>query len=398
MAPLLITFLVVLLSGLIYFIFDYLGAASISIHPGKKFGLDCLISKDLIVQEFDNDGNLWATRGLIIYCLKRGDARFKKAFHLSVGFSIFWLNNFTFIRKYLLRPECIEMTISDKGHFCAFTSGSIFNKLSDENKFRKTFNLPNFGVGIGRGIMSTGLSKLNDEDFVLGEYFNNPERTAVKIYRYKNATKDWYPVYEFPPGKIRHVHSLQKDPYTGKSWICTGDELQEPMIGWSDDNFKSINVIGQGSQKWRCCQLVFTEDAVYWGADTGIVEFGGIYRWDKKTAEVKQLHKIAGAVFFATRLANGSIVMSTDREGFPNEKDEKTRLLILDNEDKLMPIECGSWKYRKKGIRFNFAKLRLQRNQGSHLLAVSCLNQKEISDGDLLIFSEKVFQQIRRSH
>ena len=86
--------------------------------------------------------------------------------------------------------------------------------------------------------------------------------------------------------------------------------------------------------------------------------------------------------------------MSTDRESFPNERDDKTRFLIIDESDNIREIEGGSWNYQKKGIRFNFAKLRLQRTQGNHLLAVSCLNLKEIPDGDLLIFDEYIFNKI----
>ncbi len=147
----------------------------------------------------------------------------------------------------------------------------------------------------------------------------------------------------------------------------------------------------QGSQKWRACQLVFTEEAVYWGADTGSIDLGGIYKWDKEKQEVKQLQAISGAVFFGTRLANGDIVMSTDREGFPNETDDKTRLIIINKENNIKTVDCGTWDYKKPGFRLNFAKLRIQRLQGSNMLAISCLNQKEIPDGDLLIYSEREF-------
>ena len=99
------------------------------------------------------------------------------------------------------------------------------------------------------------------------------------------------------------------------------------MIGWSDDNYINITPIGYGSQIWRTCQLVFTEEAIYWGTDTGSVDLAGIYRWDKKSMELEQVCKTEGAIFFSVRLNNGTIVMSTDREGFPNEKDDKTRLL-----------------------------------------------------------------------
>jgi hypothetical protein len=228
---------------------------------------------------------------------------------------------------------------------------------------------------------------IKNSEFMFGEYFDNPERKAVKVYKYES--EKWKTLYEFKQGKIRHIHSIQKDPYSEKIWICTGDEDKEPMIGWSDHNFDRIDIIGQGTQKWRTCQLVFTEYFVYWGTDTGSKEFGGIYRWDRKTGETVKILTIDGAVFFGTRLKNGLKVFSTDREGFPNEYDDKTRLIIIDNEDKFKIIECGTWAYKQKGFRFNFAKLRLQRNHSSALLAITCLNIKEIPEGDIVIYDQE---------
>lgn len=385
----LIVFSFVFFVALLYLILDYIGPKRIPLKPDNKFGMDCFRAKDLIVQEFDKKDNLWATRGLLVYCLKNGEEKFEKRARVPSGFSFFWLNNFTMIRKFTLRPECIEMTVNEAGHICAFASGRFWNSQGIGEKFHETLKLPYYGIGIGRGIMSTGLSQVGDNEFLFGEYFSNPERTRVRIYKYKNTDMRWEHVYEFLPGQIRHIHALQKDPYTGKLWICTGDEDKEPMIGWSDDGFKTIVIIGQGSQKWRACQLVFTEEAVFWGADTGSIDLGGIYKWDKEKQVVELIQSVSGAIFFGTKLANGTIVMSTDREGFPNEKDDKTHLIVINKDNNIKTIDCGTWDFKKSGFRFNFAKLRIQRLQGSHMLAISCLNQKEIRNGDLLIYSEK---------
>jgi hypothetical protein len=382
---------IIILSGIVYLILDYFGPESIQLEQDIKFGMPCLRARDLIVQEFDSKGNLWATRGLIIYCLKNGDTIFKKAARVPSGFSFLWLNNFSIFRRYTIRSECIEMTINEAGHICAFSSGRMWNSRDCGKKFHRTLNLNHYGIGIGRGIMSTGLLKIKERDFLFGEYFSNSERQNVKILKYTDDIMTWDPVYIFHPGQIRHIHALQADPYTGKLWICTGDEDSEAMIGWSEDNFNTLVPIGIGSQKWRTCQLVFTEEAIYWGADTGSEDFAGIYKWEKQSQKLNRLQSIDGAIFYGTRLANGTIIMSTDREGFPNEKDEKTRLLIINEDNKITTIDCGTWKIKKPGFRFNFAKLRFQRTQGNNLLAISCLNQKEIPDGDLLIYSEEVF-------
>jgi hypothetical protein len=372
-----------------FLIFDYVGPRIISLRPVEVFGFKGMKANDLIVQEYDALGNLWATRGMIIYRLVKGDDKFIRVAHVPIAFTVFWLLNFSIIRRWSQKFECMEITVSADGDICAFAAGFMFAGDIKSNKFIRTMKLPQFGIGIGRGMISTGLLNVNDKYLFWGEYFRNERRTAVKIYKSKDFGKKWCEAYTFPDGIIRHIHTLQRDPFTGKLWICTGDFDDESMIGWSDDEFMNIQFIGNGAQRWRSCQLVFTENAVYWGADTGSEEHGGIYRWDKTTMKLEKLIKVDGAIFFGTRLEKGTMVMSTDREGFPNEKDDMARLYVISNNHLIREVECGEWCYKQPGIRFGFAKTRFQRNQGGGSLVLNFLNQKGIDGGSLIMISEQ---------
>lgn len=373
----------------IYLVSDYIGPSRIKLRYSIAFGNDCYRVNDLIVQEFDKHGNLWATRGFIIYRLENGGSEFVKVTRVPSSFTIFWLNNFKVVRKFTLRSECVELTVGEGGKITAFASGIIWYSSGLGQRFMKVKTLEHFGPRIGRGIMSTGILQAGTNEFFFGEYFNNPERASVRVFNFNSENISWKTSHEFNPGQIRHIHALQKDQYTGRLWICVGDENNEPMIGWSEDNYHSINPIGSGNQIWRTCQLVFTEEAIFWGTDTGSKEVAGIYRWDKKSAELNQVYRTEGAVFFSVSLGNGTIVMSTDREGFPNENDDKTRLILIDKTGKIVTLTCGTWKYKKHGFRFNFAKLRLQRSSGDHMIVMSVLNQKEFPESELLIFPQQ---------
>jgi hypothetical protein len=380
-----------LLAGgtVLYLTLDFYGPQNIYLKSENVFGLDCLKARDLIVQHYDNNGDLWATRGMIIYKLIKGESKFFKVSHVPTGCSILWLNNFSLVRRYFHRIECMEIITSDKFGICAFSAGRIWILPVKAKRFEETLKLKNFGIKSGRGIMSTGIFSANDSLLFFGEYFSNPNRTNVKIFRSFSHGNLWEIAYNFPEKRIRHIHALQQDPYTGNLWICTGDTDNESIIGYSSDNYHSISQIGSGSQIWRACQLVFTEKRIYWGTDTGI-DLSGIYYWEKESNELKLLTKVEGAIFFSTRLENGTIVMSTDREGAQNEKDDKTRLFIISNDNRATKIDFGSWDYKKKGLRASFAKLRFQRNQGGSSLAITVMNQKEFSDSDLVIISEDV--------
>jgi hypothetical protein len=221
-----------------------------------------------------------------------------------------------------------------------------------------------------------------------GEYFRNEQRDQVRIYGSYNAGKDWDVRYTFKPGEIRHIHALMKDPYEDKLWICTGDDNEEPRIAWTDDDYKTIHPIGQGSQMWRATQLIFEKDYIYWGADTYEKDYAGIYRWHRQTQKVEKLSDVDGAMFHATRLKNGTIIMNTSREGGGNEKDDKTRMFVVSDNGDVQVKEMGTWD-RKSGFWFKYAKLRTARGHGASSLALTCLMQEEFPNAELIIIPQE---------
>jgi hypothetical protein len=372
-----------------YLAWDYRGPVEIPLQPDKAFGLSCLQADDLLVQGHDSEGNLWATRGMVAYRLLKGDSKFIRQYHIPTGLSIFWLRNFSMVRRVTLRSECVELLSMCDGEACAMSAGRMWYRPANGENLEETLTLPHYGIFIGQGVRNDGLVRLSDGTILLGEYFKNKDRTNVRIYTSKDNGMTWQVAFDFQPGQVRHVHAIQQDPYTEKVWICTGDRNWESMIAWTSDGAKTLNPIGQGSQIWRVCQLVFTKDALFWGTDTGSAAVSGIYRWDRTTHRLTKLVDVQGCMFYATRLSGGTIVMSTDREGAKNEKDDKTRLWIVTHGKNVTSIVCGTRASARK-----YAKLRFQRDQGSTSLYMTCLNHQEYNDGELIVISEKVLRAV----
>jgi hypothetical protein len=376
----------------VYGIKDYYGPGEIRLQGDNAWGLPCMRARDLLVQCYDLEGGLWATRGMIAYRLLEGESKFVRQCHIPTGCSIFWLRNFSIVRRLLLRPECVELLVMPDGEICAMSAGAMWYRNAHGENFEKTLILRHYAIGIGQGIFHPGLARLINGTILFGEYFTNRDRTNVRLYASNDNGRSWQVAHEFPPGRIRHVHAVQQDPYTKNAWVLTGDADSESMVAETSDCGKSLNPIGEGSQTWRVCQLAFTKEALFWGADTGNGAHSGIYKWDRKTHELTKLTYIPGAVFYAIKLSSGMIVLSTDCEGAPNERDDKTRLWIITDGKNITEIPCGSWASRKR-----FAKLWFPRDQGSTSLCLTCLNQKEFNDGDLIILSEKVLLAVTQS-
>jgi hypothetical protein len=118
--------------------------------------------------------------------------------------------------------------------------------------------------------MPQGMTEDDDGAFYYGEYFRNCQRGPVFVYRSLGDGKNWEPIYRFSSGEIRHIHSLQFDPYSKSLWITTGDNDHECMIGYfiKKEGAVKLYKVGSGSQKWRAVSLLFTKDEVLCGTDS----------------------------------------------------------------------------------------------------------------------------------
>jgi hypothetical protein len=114
-----------------------------------------------------------------------------------------------------------------------------------------------------------------------GEYFPNVRREEVNIFRSKDGL-DWEIVYSFQEKSVKHMHVLQYDTFSNKIWFSTGDANKECILGFTDLNFSNLTIIGKNSQKWRSLEFLFTEDEVYWGMDTPLVQ-SELLSYNRKT-------------------------------------------------------------------------------------------------------------------
>jgi len=60
---------------------------------------------------------------------------------------------------------------------------------------------------------------------------------------------------------------VQWDPVQGGVWVGTGDTDRESRVGFSLDQARTFQWIGEGSQEFRVCSLLFLPGTVLWGMD-----------------------------------------------------------------------------------------------------------------------------------
>jgi hypothetical protein len=156
-----------------------------------------------------------------------------------------------------------------------------------------------------------------------GEYIPNPRRTEVNVFRTKDGVH-WEIAYSFLKKTIRHIHVLQYDTFSNKIWFSTGDADAECMLGFADLDFSSVSIIGENSQKWRCLEFIFTEDRVYWGTDTPLVQNELLsYR---KDGRVETIANFDGPIYNLRRIGNIGYIIVTATERGEGEWDSKAHV------------------------------------------------------------------------
>ena len=157
------------------------------------------------------------------------------------------------------------------------------------------------------GVLSPGIEAVGGTVYV-GEYPLSPDQPpAVRIS--EDEGESWTRIAI--PG-VRHVHSVQSDPYSEDIWITTGDADDECWIGQLRDG--SFEPIGGGSQRWRAVELAFTPQAILWGMDCVYGVRNRVFRLDRDqlasnagSPEPEPVHETDGSVFYSASIERDGI-------------------------------------------------------------------------------------------
>jgi hypothetical protein len=129
-----------------------------------------------------------------------------------------------------------------------------------------------------------------------GEYFFNDARDEVHIFGSRDCGETWAIVYTFPPGAIRHVHAIVFDHFRKGCWVTTGDSDAESMILFSGDEFRTLQRVFYGEQRFRSVSLIPCADALITATDTPF-EPNYIMRLLPERGRVEQVQAVSGSVF-----------------------------------------------------------------------------------------------------
>jgi SAM-dependent methyltransferase len=106
--------------------------------------------------------------------------------------------------------------------------------------------------------------------------------------------------------RVLHVHGVFHDPFDDSLWITTGDRDPESAIWRMEAGCDTPVRVVSGSQRTRAIQVLFTEDAIYFGTDTPH-ERNAIYRLRRRANEPERIAEVGGPVFSACRVGQALV-------------------------------------------------------------------------------------------
>ncbi len=177
-----------------------------------------------------------------------------------------------------------------------------------------------------------------------GEYFlNNKRDFGVRLFKSEDNGRIWNVISSLD--NIRHIHSVQFDPYSKNVWMCTGDKDNESNIMFSEDGGETWVIIAAGNQMFRTLSLIFTKKHVYWGTDIPTRQ-NYICRYVRTNETIEKLIQVDGPVHYSTTLGNKFKLFATtvegNSEGISSQWDENAH--IWASEDGINWHDIISWK------------------------------------------------------
>jgi len=289
------------------------------------------------------DGSFIFSTGNYFWGFVKGE-EFK--FNIKIGFP----KNIVLSKRLLRRGTRFDKSNAifnfKKDGIIVIYRGKVYFFCLLSKKLRYIFHLKNC-----RNVLHNGIC-VTKQGIFFGEYGANINRSPVPIYGSYNDGRNWEQVYLFQEKSIKHIHGIYFDKFTNSLFVPTGDFEKECFIVvFPDLNFSTQEILGDGSQKFRCVSMFFKKDKIIWGMDSPL-ETSYLQIFDRKTNKLSQGISFPGPVWYTKQFIDGSGILQTSVEVGKGVKDKYSYLFYSQD---LLNWFCIA-KYKKDIFPLNLFK------------------------------------------
>ena len=176
---------------------------------------------------------LYASRGYELHAARMTSSpfQFQKIADYSPGMRRRVTGGFALTSR-LCRDGFHALAVLPSGNLVAAVPGAIVTLNAGETEFRVTHI-------IERGTRPLHIATTPDGRVLWGEYFDNTQRSEVRMFESRDGGVTWRVAHVFPAGSIRHIHNIVYDQWDDCLWVFTGDYGRECKIIRASRDFSS---------------------------------------------------------------------------------------------------------------------------------------------------------------
>ncbi|MCG3198053.1 MAG: hypothetical protein HUU16_07770 [Candidatus Omnitrophica bacterium] len=233
------------------------------------------------------------------------------------------------------RADKCNLYVNAAGNLLGIRGGSVY-RIPPGSPPQPLFSIQ------GDCVLHGGLGEDDQGWTYFGEYFRNPGRGPVRLWKVSPDLTEWELAHEFPAGAIRHIHGIYPDPFDpGALWCTTGDYANECYFFRSHDRFATMDRFGDGTQMWRAVRLYFTPEHVCWLTDSHIDQ-NFACRMERSSASFERGDPVDCSVWYGATTVEGVHVAFTTVEKGPAIKRKESSILV--SEDAFHWEEIGAYR------------------------------------------------------
>ena len=287
-----------------------------------------------------NETGTWATRGRTIEFQARGTSSWTSIARFPVALPTDLAAPSRLARR-ILRTDRCNVYPTRSGKLLGIRAGVVY-------RIEPPQLVPLFRIR-GDCVMSRAIAETDDGELFFGEYFMNPSRVAVRVWRVGAELDEFGLARELDSPRVRHVHAVHADPHVpGRLWMTSGDFGNECYLSYTDDRFETLHNLGDGTQLWRIVGLAFLEDRLVWMTDSHIAQ-NHIVTMDRATAEPTAIGDRDASTWYLTRTTDGRFLATSCVEPGASIQTDRVRLMVSEDATRWETVAS----FQKDGLPFS---------------------------------------------
>lgn len=156
-----------------------------------------------------------------------------------------------------------------------------------------------------------------DASVCYGEYFYNPNKKSVHIWKKKHDEDKFKIAYTFKQGIIEHIHAIIPDIIRNVVWILTGDFGKSAGIWVAENNFREVTPVAIGKQFYRACVAFPVSEGILYATDSQLESNSiRLLRYDKKKWTSEIIYHLDGPCIYGCKVNNQFIFSTSVEPGF----------------------------------------------------------------------------------